>query len=432
MHKLTAVSVVLLGLLNAAVAQTPVAPEPQSASECLKAIQEYQRQQIKAARDAGKTLNNREILKAKTELAQKYAARFKVEDVKGAELIPLAGLYQGAQQIDLAFAAINKRLAESDLAPPLRAEALLQGADVALASPVREENLGKAERYAAELDSMPDEFIKQKLDAHSRLGGYYSYADIDEKNLEHHKTILSLVEKLSQDERKKLGSLPFNAYRAIALVNANRGEPGKAIEILKQAQAELGDAKFVKQMADQNIALYSLIGKAGPPIKGDYWFNAPPETKQVDLRGRVTLIQFTAHWCGPCRKSYPAMLKFHEKFARDGLEVMLATQLYGFFEDSRDLEPDAEMEANRKYYIDHHKIPFKISVQSRPERTKLGAISGVDVNESKYFVNGIPQIVLLDKQGIVRQILIGWDPANESRVTRLIEELLKEPSTAMK
>jgi len=54
--------------------------------------------------------------------------------------------------------------------------------------------------------------------------------------------------------------------------------------------------------------------------------------------------------------SYPAMLKFHEQFNKDGLEVMLATRLYGYFEDSQELKPEAEIEADRKYYIERHKI----------------------------------------------------------------------------
>jgi thiol-disulfide isomerase/thioredoxin len=428
MRKLIAISIVLVGLLNPVVAQTPVAQEPQLLSECLNAVQEYQRRQINMARDAGKRPNNREILKAKTELAQKFAARFKLEKVEGPDLILLARLYQEAEQIDLAFNALNKRLTESDLTPPLRAETLLSATQTALASPVKEENVRRAESCVAELDSMPDKFIKQKLEAHSRLGGYYSYADIDEKNLDHHNAILGLIGKLSQEERKVFNNAKINAYQSIALVKANRGAADQAIETLKQARAEFSGSQNVVKSLDKAIELYSLVGKAGAPIKGDFWINAPPETRQVDLRGRVTLIQFTAHWCGPCRKSYPAMLKFHEQFSKDGLEVMLATQLYGYFEDSQELKPEAEMEANRKYYIERHKIPFKISVQARPERTKDGVgVSGEESNESKYFVGGIPQIVLLDKRGVVRQILIGWDPANESRVTQLIEKLLKEP-----
>jgi hypothetical protein len=47
-------------------------------------------------------------------------------------------------------------------------------------------------------------------------------------------------------------------------------------------------------------------------------------------------------------------------------------------------------------------------------------------NEGKYFVGVFPQHVLLDKRGIVRQILFGWGAANETRLTRMIEQLLQE------
>ncbi len=427
MSKLIVVSIVLIGLMSVAVARMPSVQEPQTISECLNALQEYDRQQTKAARDAGTRPDYRRISKSRAEMARKYAMRFKVKGVKGPDLMLLARLYQEAEQIDLALDAINKRLEENDLTQAQRAESLLAGVQTALASPVKDENVQRAENFAVQLDTMPDEFIKQRIRAHSRLGGYYSYADIDKKNLEHHNTILALVERLSAEERKAFSNEKGNAYQAIALVNANRGRPDKAIETLREAQAELAGPPFLKKQIGEAIERYSLIGKPGATIKGDFWINAAQETKQVDPRGRVTLIQFTAHWCGPCRKSYPTMLKFHRQFGKDGLDVMFATLLYGFFEDRQELKPEAEMEANRKYYIEQHKIPFRISVQNRPERAQGGeAAPGNGLNESNYIVGGIPQIVLLDKQGTVRSILIGWDPANEGRVTRLIEKLLKE------
>ena len=76
------------------------------------------------------------------------------------------------------------------------------------------------------------------------------------------------------------------------------------------------------------------------------------------------------------------------------------------------------MEADKKYFLEHYKIPFPVAIG--PEAKSETAIT----NEKNYLVGGIPQIVLLDKQGVVRLILIGWDNANEARVTRLIESLL--------
>jgi hypothetical protein len=38
--------------------------------------------------------------------------------------------------------------------------------------------------------------------------------------------------------------------------------------------------------------------------------------------------------------------------------------------------------------------------------------------------------MLIDKKGVVRHILIGWDPANEEMIDLEIEQLLKEPASA--
>jgi hypothetical protein len=40
------------------------------------------------------------------------------------------------------------------------------------------------------------------------------------------------------------------------------------------------------------------------------------------------------------------------------------------------------------------------------------------------------QIVVVDKRGLVRRILIGWDPANQAPLRQFVEELLAEPATA--
>ena len=41
-------------------------------------------------------------------------------------------------------------------------------------------------------------------------------------------------------------------------------------------------------------------------------------------------------------------------------------------------------------------------------------------------MGGIPQIQLIDKQGRIRLIMVGFDEANEAKMAALIERLLKE------
>lgn len=428
MHILVLTLATLLSLTSNGT-QEQTNPDPQTLAECLKVVQQYPRIQQEAARKAGRKPNYPEYKKEATALAQKFAARFKPETVAEADLLPLAKLYGAGQQFDLVQSAISKRLALPNLGVDGRAETLSVGVEVFVADPT-DQHLAQAENYAAQLDVLPEAAIRQQISAHSLLGSHYSYADIDDRNLAHHEKILALIKVSGPEKRKIFTSQLASAYESIAQVQANRGMTDKAIEILKQGRNELSESPRLTKFLEGAIERYSLIGRPGAPLRGAYWLNASPQTKQLDLRGQVTLVQFTAHWCGPCRKSYPAMLRLYEQFNKRGLDVVFATELYGFFQQRDHLKPDEEVAEDHQYFLEHHKLPFKIAIESKVRESDNGkAPETVGSNSSQYFVGGIPQIVLLDKQGFVRSILIGWDPANETRVKNLIETLLNEPDS---
>ena len=47
-------------------------------------------------------------------------------------------------------------------------------------------------------------------------------------------------------------------------------------------------------------------------------------------------------------------------------------------------------------------------------------------NDTRYKVGGIPQIHLIDKKGRIRLVMVGYDDANEPKLAKMIEDLLKE------
>jgi hypothetical protein len=53
----------------------------------------------------------------------------------------------------------------------------------------------------------------------------------------------------------------------------------------------------------------------------------------------------------------------------------------------------------------------------RPVRT-------LNVNDANYKVAGIPQIHIIDRNGVIRLIMIGFDEANEPRLSAMIQRLL--------
>lgn len=426
MCKLILFSIIALFAFASTNAQTP---EPQTPAECLAAVQNYPRQQAEAAFKAKQKPNYRQYQAESVALAKKYSAKFTPESAKENELVTLARLYASAQLNDLANATIKRRLMLTSLTTDERAESLAVAVEIVIGvKEVTDEVLRQAESYVTQLDALPRSAIRHQIRAHSRIGGYYSYADIDAKNLEHHEKIIELINKLPVEERKPFLNQKAGAYDSIALVYANRDQTDKAIEILKNASTEMADMPNSAQWFSQTIKRYSQIGQPAPSIKAAQWINGDNAPKELGFGGRVTLLQFTAHWCIPCRNSYPAITKFHDKYSKQGLDVVFSTQLYGFFDKRDDLKPEEEIAADREYYAAHHRLPFKIAIEPRPAFSENGSPPAREDNEAKYFVGGIPQMVLIDKQGNVRLVMIGWDPANETKMTALIEKLLSEPA----
>jgi hypothetical protein len=57
---------------------------------------------------------------------------------------------------------------------------------------------------------------------------------------------------------------------------------------------------------------------------------------------------------------------------------------------------------------------------------KVTYVPGPDPNDTSYKVGGIPQLHLIDKQGRIRLIMIGYDDANEPKLADVIRKLLAE------
>ena len=213
----------------------------------------------------------------------------------------------------------------------------------------------------------------------------------------------------------------------MSLIKCSEDGPDKALAILRQIPPEIITLSGAGPDVAVGIARYSLAGQPAPAIAPKYVLNNAAGPIDLEERGRVTVMVFAAHWCGPCRVIYPQATSLYEKYRDDGLQVLLVTQLYGFFGDRKELKPEAELAAIRDHYTVEMKIPFPILIEDSSREGRSSKVdSGASVVRHEYLFSFLPQMLVIGKSGTTRAILLGTLPGQGERLRTKVEELLKE------
>ena len=133
-------------------------------------------------------------------------------------------------------------------------------------------------------------------------------------------------------------------------------------------------------------------------------FDLPPLTagkpglKSSDLKGRLTLINFFASWCVPCRAEHPLLLDLakDKRIQIDGIAWKNRPEdAAGFLTDLGD--------------------PYALAVADQNGRT------GID-----FGVYGVPESYLIDKEGRIRYRQVG--PFTEDDIQKKLMPLIAELS----
>lgn len=424
----------MLGIILLASEVTAQTPPVSPADACRNVGSAYQSATLKAEREANRTPDVIAIQGEAKRRVKACADTLSTTAGRPADLSALSSVYLYLGDTARAERIATGLAARTPTSEAERAEILL--ASMQFANAVADPFAGineKAEAIVRSIDALPDSQLVTKISAHAAMLGRYEYADIDEGIRLHAGPLLSLSRRAIETRafpmtsaRPAQGTRPAvpsfdpaysymtRAYSSLARAAGDYLHADSALMIIEQGEREIGDRyPYARESLERQAGMYRLVGTPAAAVDGKWWVNAPNGSVVRPGDGKITVVQFTAHWCVPCKKSYPPMLRLITKYKGKPVESVMSTGIYGFIGDKRNLTPEQEVEADREYYLEHHGLPFPVAINPQ----------GAGADE-QYKVGGIPEIVIVDQKGVIRATVVGWDRGNEARFATLIDRLL--------
>lgn len=154
-------------------------------------------------------------------------------------------------------------------------------------------------------------------------------------------------------------------------------------------------ALFITACGEKPVA---TVGKPAPDfdtldLDGKVW-------SLSKLKGKVVFVNFWATWCSPCREEMPSMQKLYTKLPKDKFEMIALF--------NNDKKPAV------RNFVSQLGLTFPILSD---EHNFAG---------TKYGLTGLPETFIVDKQGVIREKIIGpakWDsPENVEMLMRYINQ----------
>ena len=118
------------------------------------------------------------------------------------------------------------------------------------------------------------------------------------------------------------------------------------------------------------------------------------------LKGQTVIVNFWASWCKPCRKEIPELNVIYDKYKARGFSIV------GINIDKE--KPNAELFMER--------IPIQYTVAFDPDMKTI----------DEYKARGMPSSFIIDKNGMVREIVYGFSEEKKALIESSITALLNE------
>lgn len=400
-------------VMSLAAASLFVFAQSQDPTEILKQINTEYSAKITEARNSGKPINSAELLaerKAKAQAAVKGVDPMHIEASKG---LAWAQLFQVAGEDKNACMAAERYLTSN---PDANGKYAAQSVMLTSCN-----NQGEAENVLNLIMSMePSNF-----NAAAGLAGstIYTYSETINEKLGLEKAlkafdradaILNNLKPETDQQKQMVDNYKVTSITQRAELLNGAGKKKEANEILDKAIASMDPkSPFIRNVKSAKARI-NMIGSMPTPLNVERGYGEFPGL--AGLKGKVVIIDFFAHWCGPCKAAFPDMRKMYGDLKDKGLEIVGVTTYYGYYgkenSEKRDMPKDTEF-AKMKDFIAEFQLPWPV-------------VYGDRSNFEAYGITGIPTAIVIGRDGTVHKLHVGYSPESFKAFRAEIEKLISE------
>jgi cytochrome c biogenesis protein CcmG, thiol:disulfide interchange protein DsbE len=155
------------------------------------------------------------------------------------------------------------------------------------------------------------------------------------------------------------------------------------------------------------------VGQELTDVRFEPLINTDEPLAIEELRGKVVLVNYWGPWCPPCLVELPELLQLQAKFReQEDFRMVLVSSWGGHREGIEDLREDS------LHILSQHKAELPIY----HDESHQGIERIIEVARLNGF--SLPTTIVLDRQGVIRGVWLGFHATSVKEMQDLVEQLL--------